>query len=762
MAKVDYDPVPSATPELQAPDDYQRVQASPTSFGAPLAEGAEAVGQGALKASDFYGQVAADNSTNNFLQERTKLLYGDPNKTVIGPDGQPTPDTGFFGLRGADALRAAPEVSQELQEQIAANREGLTTPQAKLQYDTETRRYLAQTMADIGNHTDKEQRTWATDTNTTVATLALNQAARSPTDPAAVSDAQERTRQAYAKNAQLAGEDPQGAVLKADQDVAMARIRSLVVSNPVAAQKVLDDSQGVLGSRSDYDQISRGVKEAVINAAMAPATDRFVADTLSSAKQVVGPATPGAAPSQTIAKAILTQESRNNPNAPTSVTGATGIGQIEPATFAAYAKPGENITNPHDNAAVANRIVQDYTTRYNGDAARVAVAYFSGPGNVAPAGSSTPWIQDRKDPTGKSTSSYVADVESRLSKYPSTADALNASMADTLDKARSQAEQLFPNYPDAQERFVSGVERRLDQTISQQHQQYEVQTHIVQSVMAGPNPPISEDQLMAVSPRVAAAWTSMQFNNPYAALSVERMFDANAKGRDPTYGANFKDYLDRVLAPSTDTDRIANPSQLWPYVGSGADAPVTNTGVNELSNLLQARGTPQGEAFAAQARTFLDNMHAELTYANKAAGSFDPKGEALFNRFAAQALPILETAYKNGSVAKVLDPKSPDYLGNLAQNFARTPAQIMKDRLFNEDETQAIYLKEAPPDQGRYLLKEAVSSGRLTMQQATEIGEAQGWFAKAPASPSPDTPAGPPLPEAAQFGHTPGTEPGGQ
>ena len=89
----------------------------------PLAhtQGAEALGTGAIDASKFYGQVAADHATNNYLDARTKILYGDPSKPqldangqpVIGPDGKPLPDAGFFGRRGADA-RADAAVQEAL------------------------------------------------------------------------------------------------------------------------------------------------------------------------------------------------------------------------------------------------------------------------------------------------------------------------------------------------------------------------------------------------------------------------------------------------------------------------------------------------------------------------------------------------------------------------------------------------------------------------------------------------------------------------
>lgn len=115
-----------------------------------------------------------------------------------------------------------------------------------------------------------------------------------------------------------------------------------------------------------------------------------------------------------ISKGILGQESGNNPNIGSSIDGAIGQAQIMPGTFAQYAKPGEDINNPDDNLAVHQRILQDLSNRSGGDPARIAVGYFSGPGNIAGPDSPTPWKKDRTDGNGKSVSSYVSDVLGRV------------------------------------------------------------------------------------------------------------------------------------------------------------------------------------------------------------------------------------------------------------------------------------------------------------------------------------------------------------
>lgn len=139
-----------------------------------------------------------------------------------------------------------------------------------------------------------------------------------------------------------------------------------------------------------------------------------MADDLSTLSDADLDAAIAAQQNSAVSSAILGQESGNNPDSPSSVDGAVGMGQIMPATFAQYAKPGEDINNPTDNLAVHQRIIADLADKANGDPARIAVGYFSGPGNIAPPDSSTPYKKDHKDGNGKSTSAYVADVLNRM------------------------------------------------------------------------------------------------------------------------------------------------------------------------------------------------------------------------------------------------------------------------------------------------------------------------------------------------------------
>ena len=406
MARVDYTGIPDTPAAEDQPQDQLRVEASPASFGAPLAQGAEAAGAGAIDYSKFYSGVAADHAVNNLLQSATTILRGDPSKTatdaqgnpIAGPDGQPMPDTGFLGKRGADAMHSAADATTALDEAIAEQRSTLQTPQARQQFENESRRYRAQYIGQIASHADEQSKVWADDTYSTKATLALSDLASNPTDSATITRATDNLVGALKSKALLAGQDPAGAELKAHQTAAETQVKALLLTDPVTAEKAFDANKGLLASTPGFYGLGQEVKKAAIDATFAPAVDGFVQGAVASTQARVGAAT-GAPAVSDLATAFLGQESGNNPNAPTSITGARGPGQIEPGTFARYAKPGENIANPADNRAVASRILDHYNTEYNGDIGRIATAYFSGEGNVAPAGSPTPYIQDRADGT---------------------------------------------------------------------------------------------------------------------------------------------------------------------------------------------------------------------------------------------------------------------------------------------------------------------------------------------------------------------------
>jgi hypothetical protein len=121
---------------------------------------------------------------------------------------------------------------------------------------------------------------------------------------------------------------------------------------------------------------------------------------------------PVAANAPDLRSIFMAQESSGGKTAPENPM------QIQEATFNRYAQPGESYANAADKTAVASRMLGDYYQRYGGDLGRVATAYFSGEGNVAPSGSATPYITNTQDKNGKDAQSYVNDVLGRAGGAP--------------------------------------------------------------------------------------------------------------------------------------------------------------------------------------------------------------------------------------------------------------------------------------------------------------------------------------------------------
>ena len=792
MARVDYSGVPDVTAREAAPDDLQHVQTSPNAFGAQVAQGIGDVGQGIIKASDFYSDVAGTQAVNNAITQATNVMRGDPNKPatdangqlVLGPDGKPMPDTGFLGLRGQSAMDARQAASQAIQKIIDQNGDTLSTPEAKLRYETQIRRYQAEWEGQMGAHADQQTQAWGVDVQNTSASLGMNKIASNPEDDATFAVGQDQIRHAYANiSAMTYGDDRQangpiyqGALLHADQVATKARIDALIVSNPQKAKQVFDDSHGLLGSLPDYDGLGQRVRTANLNATMGPAVSQAVTDGLADAQKNVGLAENGKAPMDfsavpfASAKAkIYAGESRGNYNAQVGDRpDGTNIYGLKPQDFTSMtmgqvydyqrnvmlpATKGKPLTGSNDPSFPGSSGI-GAAQLVSGTLAAQAQAVFGDNWRDQPF---TPANQDKLaenlyNTAHKDSAKLAAQWPSLAGhgmQYPSATDAMIANEPNVLAKAQATSSSIFPNDPSAQQEYVDNVRNRYRQEIALQNQVTVANTSVIQSVLDSDHPPLSEQDLTSRGPEVAAAWNKLQRTEPALAQHVRNSFNANATGMAGNLGSDFKTYLDRVLAPSDSPDRLANPGQLWQYIGPNEAAPLTNSGAKELASLMPIRGTPQGEASAAQLRSFVDTMHANLTFSNSAAGISDPKGEQKFAQYMAGVLPVLVNAQKNGKLAEVLNPASKDYVGAGAQTFMRSQSEIMKDRLDAQSsvghlppytpQTFEHALGQLDNDQQRLdAIRTAVSQGRISKADADSVARSMG-FIKQPNAPPPQT-----------------------
>lgn len=257
MANVGYTGVPEQSGTTRPPDVSQTprgVASSPASFGGGAAEGAEALGRGALQASDFFGKVAAEDASNQYQEGVNKILYGDPKKQVPGPDGTMVPDTGFMGLKGDHALRARPDVDRAMEDLRKNLKGGLYSLKADTQFDDITRRYKSITDASVGNHARTQANVYAAAVNTASAKVALDEISRNAEDPLKAADAENNLISAYIKNAELAGGGPEllrEAHGRARRDALGARLDAIAVQDPVKAMRMLEQNKGIAGAQYD-------------------------------------------------------------------------------------------------------------------------------------------------------------------------------------------------------------------------------------------------------------------------------------------------------------------------------------------------------------------------------------------------------------------------------------------------------------------------------------------------------------------------------
>ena len=373
--------------------------------------------------------------------------------------------------------------------------------------------------------------------------------------------------------------------------------------------------------------------------------------------------TPEKVPLKTLQVAFNQQESGNNPESPTSIDGAMGKEQIIPATFQQYAKPGESINNPDDRAAVQTRMLNDYYQKYDGDARRVAVAYFSGPGNVAPANSPTPWLKDVSDGNGKSVSSYVNDMDSRLGTSG------NAGTPDNIAIAANPTVKGVPIAPALADKFVKGTLADQAQAVRLEREQGEANDRKLQSDFI---PKIANNT--ATASDILAA----KFYNPEL---QQKLLDQVRKGPGETDEGLYTGLVQRVLAPAGDPKKITDPSTLVPLIGHGLSA----QSYDDLSSRINGNKSPEGKNDAKLQTDMLANAKAKLVQ-----GTWDKDGEDKYSAFVSWALPQwdkMKAAGKNP--ADMANPDSPDSLLKAVPAFDRPAAQRIADSIKDPMQYQA-------------------------------------------------------------------------
>jgi hypothetical protein len=399
------------------------VRATPEDFGAQVSQATEAAGKEGFDVAQHYQDIYNDSRARNIVTQGS-LQLGNLEAQYKQNRGN----------NAVGALQSFQKQALDLQSQMVTS---AGNPMAADKVKADFAREVDNSMRSAGDWAGQQAEAAHLQSYDSQIAAKVNLAAMHAGDTSRFNDDLSDIATLSAEKSAYSGHDS----ATADQimshnigEATYASIRSLTNSDPNAAQALYEKMRdGGITAVRDGKQVTipyldaehRARIETMMGTAnqerqISQYTDQFPNMTTEEIQNTVAglkkkpDSSDGA--SSDISSAISKQEHPGSKPEPVSIDGAVGNHQIMPDTFALYAKPGEKIDNPADNDAVYGRIMADYQKKYNNDPARIATAYFSGTGNVAPAGSPTPWIKDAQDGNGKTVSSYVKDVQDRIGK----------------------------------------------------------------------------------------------------------------------------------------------------------------------------------------------------------------------------------------------------------------------------------------------------------------------------------------------------------
>ena len=254
MAHINFMPAPTVEPRPAPPPDYQEIPTNPREFGAQVGAGEERLGAGVTDAGKLYGEIAADDQANHVLGGFDDL------------------NAKFRALQGKDRMDQYPALRQQMQGLLDGARNNLSTAEQVVSFNRQTRELYSRAQREAGDLYDQAQKTWGIGVNEHAANLSLNGIARgaADNDAGAVANHTEDLINARMKSAQLqfgnqlTPDMRQDIVRGARADATKTSVESLITTDPVRAQQILDAGRdNLLGN--DYEALSQRLKQPLID-----------------------------------------------------------------------------------------------------------------------------------------------------------------------------------------------------------------------------------------------------------------------------------------------------------------------------------------------------------------------------------------------------------------------------------------------------------------------------------------------------------------
>ncbi len=693
--------VQSVAPSAEAPNDYQRIQSSPTEFGSAIGAGAEKAGAAVSQAGQFWGQIQTDGSLNTANQAGLDIVEK------------------YKGLKGADALSAQADTQKQLDQTYNDARAKLSTPAQQREFDNQSRSFRQRFLdAQLYSHANDQATVYAKNTNEDKIKQAYDLVAANPDDDDKADDALKMAMTGAGQNAHLvlgntASVEATDAYMRPYlQNFYKTRAQALSVKDPERAVKFLDDNRDRIGA--DYPALSAQFRARSNEQQALGIVDQSFQATAQRLQT-----TPERANNFGITEAILQQESGNKGPNP---------GQVQPGTFAQYAKPGEDFNNPGDKRVVAMRIVDDLSQKYGGDPARVAVGYFSGPGNVAPVGSPQPYIADLKDANGKSVSSYVSDITQRLGANGPMLAAKAGAYDDILTRTAGnpQLRQIALTEVDRRYRAAE-VADLADQKATKAAQDAALRNYgdLIRSGKAG------------------TPWHDDHTLNEEQVEHLDQLQIATLNGPKGDYGRNFSAIQNRILDPES-PDPIRSRAQILQEFHNGN---LTPAGVDEAGKKLDWAAKPENYGDRVLSDNFFKSAQRAVTHLNEMMKTQMPGTDEKWT----QALPVLIKALQEGrdgkttgkplTDAEMMDPNSKNSVWPVLKPFLPSQAESTAWDLNHDVSTDHPGVSGPVDLSTQDGLKDAVRAGHITRADGEAIARGRGWIGGPPAVPTSETQA---------------------
>lgn len=166
---------------------------------------------------------------------------------------------------------------------------------------------------------------------------------------------------------------------------------------------------------------------------------------------------------------------------------------------------------------------------------------------------------------------------------------------------------------------------------------------------------------------------SLDFSEKLQMIHVMKQHQEEANKTDPEV---YRAVYDRVNAKDGDPQKITDVNELSEFVGNG----ISVSDLQSFRKQVQGGKSGEGKIETQLRKSFTDMAKNQLTKTNEMTGLKDPNGDEQYHAFLTDFTNKYQSEVQKGKTPdQLLNPKSPDYMGNMLQNYVKTPNQIMQD-----------------------------------------------------------------------------------